>query len=432
MLGTTGGDTSMDWVQHVIWWHIYPLGFLGADVTGADRRSRRTLADIEPWLDDVIDLGLNGILLAPIFESETHGYDTVDYYRIDSRLGSDDDFTHLLDAAHRRGIRVLLDGVFNHVGRSFRPPAAIPTTSEGDLLRRTATGDVAVFEGHGQLVELNHADDRVADLVVSVMIHWLDLGIDGWRLDAAYAVPSEFWASVIPRVRAAHPDAYFVGEYIHGDYSAAVRDGQLDSVTQYELWQGIWHALDEQNFFELDWALTRHNQLLESFVPFTFVGNHDVTRIASLIQDSRHLPHAIVLLMTLGGTPAIYYGDERGERGVKEARFGGDDAVRPTYPTSPADSDESHNETYLLHRELIGLRRRNPWLAHATSQAITLTNTQYVYEVRANAHRLIVALNLSDRDCPVDTPATTVVAGHATGSTGTWKLAPHGWAVFDD
>ena len=107
----------MDWVKHVMWWHIYPLGFLGADATGADRRPGRTLADIEPWLDYVIDLGLNGILLAPIFESETHGYDTIDYYRIDSRLGTETDFTQLLDAAHQRGIRVLLDGVFNHVGR---------------------------------------------------------------------------------------------------------------------------------------------------------------------------------------------------------------------------------------------------------------------------------------------------------------------------
>ncbi|GAA1973629.1 alpha-amylase family glycosyl hydrolase [Microbacterium pumilum] len=419
--------SSPAWVDNAIWWHVYPLGFLGADPTGVIRKPGRTVAAIEPWLDYVLDLGLNGIVLAPIFESETHGYDTTDYFQIDTRLGTEADLVSLVAAARGRGIRVLLDGVFNHVGRSFRSPA--PT--DGDLLERTSTGEVVTFEGHEGLVVLNHDDERVADLVVEAMAYWLDRGIDGWRLDAAYAVPPAFWARVLPRVRERHPDAYFMGEYLQADYTEVVREGRLDSATQYELWQAIWHSIEDENFFELDWALTRHNGFLETFVPYTFIGNHDVTRIASQITDARHHPHALVLLLVLGGTPSIYYGDERGLRAVKETRWGGDDEIRPVYPDDPADF-AAGGETFRLHQELIGLRRRNPWLVRATTSAVICTNTQYVIEVVADEGRLFVALNLSDEALPARIAQADLVAGHATETAGGWQVASHGWAVWQE
>jgi len=417
------------WVEHVMWWHVYPLGFLGADTTGGDRSAHRTLADIEPWLEYVLELGLNGVVLAPIFESETHGYDTVDYYRIDARLGDERDFDGLIAAAHARGIRVLLDGVFNHVGRGFVAPESYPPAS--DLVQHAADGSLVPFEGHDALVTLDHADDRVADLVVDVMTYWLGRGVDGWRLDAAYAVPSEFWAHVLPRVRALYPDAYLMGEYLHGDYPALVRAGALDSATQYELWQAIWHSIADANFFELDWALRRHDEFLAVFTPYTFIGNHDVTRIASQIADPRHHAHAVVLLMTLGGTPAVYYGDERGERAVKEQRAGGDDGIRPAYPVGPDAFGDDRGEVFRLHQELIGLRRRHAWLTAATSHTISLTNTQYVFEVSAGSSRLLVALNLDDRELDVPTAAESLRAGDATRSAGVWRVRPHAWAILE-
>ena len=167
------------------------------------------------------------------------------------------------------------------------------------------------------------------------MAHWLGRGADGWRLDAAYAVPQQFWAAALPTVRERHPDAWFVGELIHGDYAAVVDAAGFDSATQYELWKAIWSSLNDGNFFELDWALQRHNEFLASFAPLTFIGNHDVTRIASRLENPDHLAHALVILLTVGGVPSVYAGDEFGFRGVKEERYGGDDAVRPGIRLSP-------------------------------------------------------------------------------------------------
>ena len=431
-----------DWTEHVIWWHVYPLGFVGADTTGHESTPTHRLRQLESWLDYLLELGANGLALGPVFASRTHGYDTTDYFQVDPRLGDTADLEHLINECHRRGIRVMLDGVFNHVGREFAPlrtALADPAAPENALFRRTETGELVSFEGHDALVTLNHDNPAVADLVTAVMTHWLHRGIDAWRLDAAYAMPAAFWAGVLPRVRAQHPDVYVLGEVLHGDYTGFVADSGVDTVTQYELWQAIWHALQERNFFELDWALTRHTEFLGTFVPYTFVGNHDVTRLASQIHDERHHPHALVLLLTLGGTPAIYYGDEQGLRAVKEQRAGGDDAIRPAYPDrlanrtadqNPANQNPAGQATFVLHQELIGLRRRHPWLHAATTRPLTLTNTGYVYEVTAGSHRLVVALNLGDETLPVSTDAAERLAGAAEQAQAGHTVPPHGWAIF--
>lgn len=404
-----------EWTEHVIWWHVYPLGFVGADTTGQDRTPTHELRRLEGWLNDVIALGANGIALGPIFASSTHGYDTIDYFRIDERLGDEGDFASLVTAAHDHGIRLLLDGVFNHVGREF------PDT--------TLVRDGDTFEGHDALVELNHDDPAVADLVARVMIHWLDRGADGWRLDAAYSVPPAFWARVLPRVREAHPDAYIVGEVLHGDYAAIVSESGMDAVTQYELWQSTWHAIAEANFFELDWTLTRHNEMLDTFVPYTFVGNHDVSRLATRIPDERHRAHALVLLFTLAGTPSVYYGDERGLEGLKEERFGGDDAIRPEFPASPADLPDGR-DVFALHQELIAVRRRHPWLHTARSRTLALANENLVLEVRSGDDRIVVALNIGDAPLDLagvdDADAGTVLAGSLDGRA----VPPHDWAIL--
>lgn len=149
------------WVEHAIWWHVYPLGFVGAETAAPapDRPVSHRLSHLNDWLDYAVDLGVSGLALGPVFASETHGYDTTDYYRIDPRLGD---------------------------GADFRP-----TWPEGGWVPGSEPG-YEDFEGHHHLVALNHGEPEVASFVVDVMKHWLARGVDGWRLDAAYAVPSAF------------------------------------------------------------------------------------------------------------------------------------------------------------------------------------------------------------------------------------------------
>lgn len=403
----------MGWSEHAIWWHVYPLGFAGAPIrpeTGAERTLTHRLGRLENWLDYVIELGCNGLLLGPIFESETHGYDTVDFFRIDPRLGDDADFEHLVAACNQRGIRIVLDGVFNHVGRSH--PAFAKAVAGGDerdlFVLDPTTGEPAVFEGHGALVELNHESQAVEDLVVAVMLHWLRRGVSGWRLDAAYAVAPEFWARVLPRVRAEFPDAWVFGEVIHGDEAAIVRQSGFDSITQYELWKAIWSSLKDGNFFELDWCLKRHNDLLDTFIPQTFVGNHDVNRIATTL-DAPRVVLAHVVLFTVAGIPSVYYGDEQAFHGTKTERIGGDDEVRPPFPDSPTELSTIGQWAHQLHQDLISLRRRHPWLTTARTQAVTLTNTAYTYDVvGTGGERLTVELTLEGA------PSARISAGGQT------------------
>ena len=241
---------------------------------------------------------------------------------------------------------------------------------------------------------LNHASPAVAEYVTSVLGHWLERGVDGWRLDAAYAVDPAFWRSVLPPVRERHPDAWFVGEVIHGDYAGFVEASGVDSVTQYELWKAVWSSLVQHNFFELDWTLTRHGELLERFLPHTFVGNHDVTRIASRVGAPAAVL-ALVVLLTTGGVPAVYYGDEQGFTGVKEDRLGGDDAVRPAFPDDPSQLSGLGEWLHRSHQQLIGLRRRHPWLVRARTERLELTNTRYVYRASGGGEHLTVELDVT-------------------------------------
>ncbi|MCQ1946879.1 MULTISPECIES: alpha-amylase family glycosyl hydrolase [unclassified Arthrobacter] len=440
--------TTPDWVEHVVWWQVYPLGFAGAEKAALPEQApaRHGLTQLVPWLDYLVEMGASGLALGPVFASETHGYDTTDYYRIDSRLGDDADFDELVAQAHARGIRVLLDGVFNHTGRSFAPfrqaleqgPGATTADWFGfiwpDGWTPGTEPDYKDFEGHHHLVALNHAEPAVADFVADVMKHWLRRGADGWRLDAAYAVPSPFWAKVLDEVRTEFPDAYFVGEYIHGNYPEDVRAGHLDSVTQYELWKAIWSSLAEANFYELSAALERHNTFLDTFVPLTFVGNHDVTRIASRLAPSGRLAHALVLLFTLPGTPTVYYGDEQGYRGDKEDRAGGDDDIRPSFPASPEELSAVGQPLYHLHQELIGLRRRHHWVHAARTRVHSLANEQLVYEVFDAGHSLFVAMNLEDTSVTVQVPeaARDVLAGAGGLDVPGRQLAlpAKGWAIL--
>ena len=418
---------------------MYPLGFVGAFPADqppdpGEHRLRRLVG----WFDHAIELGASGIALGPVFASRTHGYDTTDHYRLDPRLGDEADFDYVVAEAHRRGLRVLIDGVFNHVGVDFSRYREATNDDASARWFRGSPGRFHTFEGHAELITLNHDNPEVIDYTADVMAHWLGRGADGWRLDAAYAVPQQFWAATLPKVRERYPDAWFVGELIHGDYAAVVAAAGFDSATQYELWKAIWSGINDGNFFELDWALQRHNEFLGSFAPLTFIGNHDVTRIASQLENPDHLAQALVILLTVGGVPSVYAGDEFGFRGVKEERYGGDDAVRPEFGSPPMQLDEFGARVWALHQYLIGLRRRHPWLHAASTTALRLENRQYVYATRNGDDVLLVALNIDDQPLQLvlselGTARAQVVAGSSAPPqevVDAVVVEPHGWRIL--
>lgn len=396
---------------NTIWWQVYPLGFTGAPVrpaSDAERTITPRLDMIDAWLDYLIDLGANGLMLNPVFASTSHGYDTTDYYRIDPRLGDDAAFDRLVAACHARGIRIMLDGVFNHIGRqSMLFQRALsghdPQAERMFLIERDDTGAAsgyARFEGNADLPEFNHEEPAVAHLVRDVMLHWMRRGVDAWRLDAAYAVPVTFWTKVLPEVRREFPHAWFMGEVIHGDYPSIVAHSGMDSLTQYELWKAIWSSIQSGNFYELDWSLKRHNGFMRTFTPLTFVGNHDVTRIVSRIGESE-AALAMTVLFTVGGIPSVYYGDEQAWRGVKADVMGGDDAVRPMFPSGRDALGDDGTWMFRLLQGLIAIRRRNPWMTQAVTEPTSVSNRRYSYDVIGTGadsdRRLHVELRLGSR-----------------------------------
>jgi glycosidase len=419
----------VSWAEHAIWWHVYPLGFTGAPPEAADEPVRHRLSQLVDWLDYVVELGCSGLMLGPVFASETHGYDTVDHFRLDPRLGDDGDFDRLVAAARERGLRIVLDGVFNHVGRGF------PAFTEGrNWFRRREDGSFDTFEGHANLVALDHDEPAVVEYVIDVLNHWLDRGVAGWRFDAAYAIPPGFWRKVLPGVRERHPNAWFTGEVLHGDYAAYVHQSGLDSVTQYELWKAIWSSLNDGNFFELAWALERHDAMLGSFVSQTFIGNHDVTRLATQLNDERHLGHALAVLLTVGGIPSVYYGDEQAFRGLKEQRAGGDDAIRPAFPRDPAELAPFGWPAYRLHQRLIGMRRRHPWLVRARTSVEHLTNHAIAFRSRSVGGEVLTLLNVGDEPYrfPLHTHGFGIIGTPTPGDQpGDLAVVPgHRWLVL--
>lgn len=415
-----------EWSKWAIGWHVYPLGFVGAPIREKDRGAApgNRIHKLIDWLPYVQELGLNVLQLAPVFESTSHGYDTEDYYRIDSRLGTEEDMKAVIEAAHERGIKVLFDGVFNHIGAeapALKTAKENPDSEEAQLFAFThSDGDMTapVFEGHESLVEFDHTSDATVDFVVNVMNYWLARGIDGWRLDAAYAVDPQFWHKVLPRVRAEHPHAFIYGEVIHGDYAEIVSVSGMDSVTEYELWKATWSALKEENFFELDWTLKRHNTFAESFVPVTFVGNHDVSRIATQVGADKAVLAATVLF-TVAGVPLVYYGDEQGYTGLKEERIGGDDQIRPVFPDSPEELSALGADLYRAYQQLVAVRRRFPWLHSARVETDELRNGFLRYRVTATDAALVddAAEALGETGASGEMPSLVVELNLENGAT---------------
>ncbi|MDR1034207.1 MAG: alpha-amylase [Bifidobacteriaceae bacterium] len=405
-------------------YQIYPLGFTGAypknpthltDLMANDLQKtlfgaqpiyakNKTIAfrQLTAWLPYIKKFGATDILLNPIFESVSHGYDTLNYYLIDKRLGTNAEFAKFVKKTHEFGLQVILDGVFNHVSNEFPLfQKALKGDEQAKAFFQWQDMDALTpqyFENQHELIQLNHENEDVQKYTIDIINYWLEQGVDGFRFDAAYAMNQNALGKIINELKRHEKSAkFYFGEVIHGDYVEFCENTYLDSLTQYELWKAVYSSINDKNFFELAWTIERQNAFLDYFIPQTFISNHDVSRLNTVITEKQHLKHAIVALFTLPGIPSVYAGDEFGATGEKIEDYHGDDCIRPQFPLSPPDDSSLKTaQLYEFYVSLIAFRTQNPWIQSAETKVLHKSNEIIVYETRNLQNSLTVCLNLSD------------------------------------
>ncbi len=389
------------WAEHSVFYQIYPLGFCGAPRENDGVQTSR-IGKIGDWAQHIQKLGADAVYLSPIFESDRHGYDTRDYRKIDCRLGTNEDFAQVCRTLHQHGIKVVLDGVFNHVGRGFWAFRDVQEkkwdSPYKDWFHISFDGDSNYndgfwyegWEGHFELVKLNLRNPAVADYLLDTVKFWVDeFGIDGLRLDVAYCLDKDFLRRLRAFCDGLKPEFFLVGETLHGDYNQWVNGEMLHSCTNYECYKGLYSALNSMNLFEIvhslkrqfgpeQWTLYKGKHLL------CFADNHDVTRAASILQNPAHLPLMYGILFGMPGIPCLYYGSEWGAAGDKHQ---GDDALRPCF-----DAPEWNELTGTI-AAMAKAHRESEALCFGDFKDLVLTNKQTVFQRRTDSERVLVAVN---------------------------------------
>ena len=398
---------SMAWYDESVFYHIYPLGLTGAPKKNDYGEPVHRLRLVLPWIDHLSELGMTGLYIGPLFESVGHGYETTDYRKLDSRLGTNDDLKDLVAACHKAGIRVVLDGVFNHTGRDFFAFRDLLENREASPYRdwycnvnfwgNNEYDDGFSYDnwgGYNLLVKLNQRNPAVRDYLCDVVRFWVgEFDIDGIRLDAADVLDFEFMKALRRTANEVKADFWLMGEVIHGDYSRWANANTLHSVTNYALHKALYSGHNDHNYFEIAHTVERTNSLVPADIRlYNFVDNHDVARIVTKLQNKVHYLPVHILLYTLPGIPSIYYGSEFGIEGRKEK--GSDDSLRPAIDLQEHAQDRQTNPcTKLIER----LGRIYAWykeLAWGDYRKLHLTTGQFAFARES----LVVAVNNADAE----------------------------------
>ena len=322
------------WIRESIFYQFYTLGFCGVLEPSRVYEEENRLTKIEKWIPHLKEMSVNAIYFAPIFESSYHGYDTKDYYKIDKRLGTNKDFKELCEKLHENNIKIILDGVFNHVGREFWAFKDVQENGRNSRYcnwfvnlnfdSRSPMGDEFNYQswnGCYDLVKLNLKNQEVLDHLLHAVGAWIDeFDIDGLRLDAADSIDFEFFKALKKFTEAKKDDFWLMGEVIHGDYTRWANPESLDSVTNYECYKGNYSSHNDKNYFEIAHSLNRlfgKGGIYKDLCLYNFADNHDVNRLASTLKIPEHIYNVYTLLFTMPGVPSIYYGSEYGIKGVK-------------------------------------------------------------------------------------------------------------------
>lgn len=396
------------WANESIFYHIYPLGFCGAPERndfGSPPVPR--LDKVCTWIPHLKSLGVNALYLGPLFESSRHGYDTADYYQVDRRLGDNATLIRVIDTLHRNGIRVILDGVFNHVGRDFwafrdvqahRERSAYCGWFQGLDFRRTSPcGDPFAYEGwngHYELVKLNLGNPAVRAHLLDAVSMWIDtFAIDGLRLDAADCIEIDFLQALAAHCKRLRRDFWLLGEVIHGDYRRWANAGTLDSTTNYECYKGLYSSHVDVNYFEIAYSLNRQfgeGGLYRGLPLYAFADNHDVDRVASRLSDPAHLYPLYCLLFAMPGVPSIYYGSEWGIQGRKSN--GSDAPLRPCLDLDAA-ARLPHRELAETIARLARIRLGSPALKYGDYRQLDVRHEQLAFARQAGDQCVLVLVN---------------------------------------
>lgn len=394
------------WYNKSVFYQIYPLGFCGAP-TSNDGVTNSRILKVNDWVDHIKTLGADAIYFSPVFESDNHGYDTRDYLKIDCRLGTNDDFKSVCDNLHKNGIKVVLDGVFNHVGRGFWAFKDVQEkkwdSAYKDWFIINFDGNSAYndgfwyegWEGHFELVKLNLKNPAVVDYLIDCVKKWVDwFDIDGLRLDVAYCLDENFLRRLRYECKQLKADFFILGEMLHGDYNRLVNDEMLDSCTNYECYKGLYSSFNCMNMFEIGYSLNRQFgpeswTLYKGKHLLCFADNHDVERLASVITNKEHIIPLYGLLFAMPGIPCVYYGSEWGAEGKKSD---GDAALRLSY-----DSPQVTELTKAISK-MAQMHKTEKALQYGDYRTVLTTNKQLIFERKYEGERIIVAINADSEE----------------------------------
>lgn len=406
----------MAWYDEAVFYHIYPLGLTGAPKQNPYGEPVHRLKKIIPWIDHIKEIGCNAIYIGPLFESVGHGYETTDYKKLDSRLGTNEDLTEFVKECHEKGIRVILDGVFNHTGRDFFAFQDIKQNRENSQYKdwycnvnfsgNNEYNDGFSYEnwgGYNLLVKLNQKNPAVRDYICDVIRFWVsEFDIDGIRLDAADVLDFDYMKALRGVANEVKPDFWLMGEVIHGDYNRWVNEGTLHSVTNYQLHKALYSGHNDHNYFEIAHTVKRLYGM-GGIKLYNFVDNHDVERIYTKLNNKAHFTPVHILMYTLPGVPSIYYGSEFGIEGKKEAYS--DDSLRPALNLDDYKDAVKTNPCTGLIAALGKIRQENPALSYGDFNELILTNRQYAFSRNYNGVSVVVAVNNDDNGVDLDLAA---------------------------
>jgi len=405
------------WVKNSIYYHIYPLGLLGAPKSNHfNEEPHEQLSRLIPWLDNAQELGATAIYMGPIFESNSHGYDTRDYFTIDRRLGTNTGMKLFCNEVHQRGLKIILDGVFNHCGRSFwafqdiqqngAQSAYLDWFLDINFSRKNRVGDPFTYQnwnGDDNLVKFNLSNQEIKQHLLEAVRTWMiEWHIDGLRLDAADCVQLDFWNELRESTSKINSDFWLMGEIVNGDYRNWVDDNLLHSVTNYECYKGLYSSFNDENLFEIAYSLNRQfgeGGIYQNFWLYNFVDNHDVNRISSNLKQKQHIYPLYVLLFTIPGIPSIYYGSEFGVPGKK--MNSSDENLRPALDLESIRSNPDEPDLFKLIQMLSNLRERITAFAFGAYQQAFVNSKQLGFWRITDHQKVLVIINMDDQPYPL-------------------------------